>query len=134
MIDAQAYVLLAGRVLLALMFIGSAIDKFRLNPVELQQIASLHLPSPKTIERLTGVFEVIAALALVLGIYARVAAVALALFVMFVSIMFVQFWSFDGPPDTKAMLRNIFFGNAAVTGGLLYVAVFGAGALAIVDV
>lgn len=134
MIDYQAVALLVARLLFALLFANSAIDKFRLNPVELQQIASLHLPFPKTIERLTGVFEIVAALSLVLGIYARIAAAALVLFMAFISLMFVRFWSFDGPPDAKAMLRNLFFDNAAVIGGLLYVATFGAGALAIIDV
>jgi putative oxidoreductase len=134
MIDAQAIVLLVARLLFALLFTNSAVDKFRLNPVELQQIASLRLPFPKTIERLTGMFEIVAALALVIGVYARVAAVALALFMAFISIMFLRFWSFDGPPDTKTMLRNFFFGNAAAIGGLLYVAAFGPGALAIIEV
>lgn len=134
MIEFQAAALLVARLLFALLFVNSAIDKFRLNPIELQQITSLHLPFPKAIERLTGMFEIVAALSLVLGIYARIAAAALVLFMTFISLMFVRFWSFDGPPDAKAMLRNLFFDNAAVIGGLLYVAVFGAGALAIIDV
>jgi uncharacterized membrane protein YphA (DoxX/SURF4 family) len=34
----------------------------------------------------------------------------------------------------RVMLRNIFFGNVAVIGGLLYVAAVGAGRLAFADV
>ena len=134
MIGSEDIALLVARLLLAIMFMASALDKFRLDPVELRQIASLHLPAPRAIERLTGVFETVAVAALVFGIYARVAAVALALFVAFVSLMFVRFWSFDGPPDMRSMLRNIFLGNVAVIGGLLYVAVLGAGGFAFVDV
>jgi putative oxidoreductase len=134
MTDSKDIVLLAARVLLATMFVASALDKFRLDPVDLRQIASLHLPAPRMIERLTGVFETVGAAALVFGIYARVSAVALALFVAFVSLMFVRFWSFDGPPDVRAMLRNIFLANVAVIGGLLYVAAFGAGRLAFADI
>lgn len=63
--------------------------------------------------------EVLAALALVPGVYARVAAFALALFMAFISLMFRRFWSFDGPLNAKAMLRNVFFDNVAVIGGLL---------------
>jgi putative oxidoreductase len=97
------------------------------------QISSLHLPAPAALERVTGVFEMVGATALVLGVYARVAAVALALFVAFVSLMFVQFWSFKGPDDARVMVRNLFVGNLAVIGGLLYVAAVGAGSLAFVD-
>ena len=97
------------------------------------QISSLHLPAPAALERVTGVFEMVGATALVLGVYARVAAVALALFVAFVSLMFVQFWSFKGPDDARVMVRNLFVGNLAAIGGLLYVAAVGAGSLAFVD-
>jgi putative oxidoreductase len=121
------------RLLLAVMFVVSALDKFRLDPVEMGQISSLHLPAPATLERVTGVFEIVGATALILGVYARIAAVALALFVAFVSLMFVQFWSFRGPEDARVMVRNLFFGNVAVIGGLLYVAAVGAGGLAFVD-
>jgi uncharacterized membrane protein YphA (DoxX/SURF4 family) len=37
--------LLGGRVLLALMFVVSEVDKFRLDQTEIQQIASLNLPA-----------------------------------------------------------------------------------------
>ena len=90
MFDAEDIALFFARLLLAIMFVVSAVDKFRLDPVEMGQISSLHLPAPAALERVTGVFEMVGATALVLGVYARVAAVALALFVAFVSLMFVH--------------------------------------------
>jgi putative oxidoreductase len=125
---------LVARTLLAAMFVVSALDKFRLDPVEMGQISSLHLPAPAALERLTGTCEVVGAAALFLGVFARIAAVALALFLSFVSLAFVQFWSFKGPADARVMVRNLFFGNAATLGGLLYVAVAGAGRLALRDI
>src|SRR4030095_13259512 len=71
---------------------------------------------------LTGVFEGAGGAALVLGVYARVAAVAVAVFTVFVSLVFVRFWSFEGPPEMRTMLKNIFVGNFALTGGLVYIA------------
>jgi putative oxidoreductase len=124
---------LVARTLLAAMFVVSALDKFRLDPVEMGQISSLHLPAPAALERLTGICEVVGAAALFLGVFARIAAVALALFVAFISVAFVQFWSFKGPADARVMVRNLFFGNVATVGGLLYVAVTGAGRLALLD-
>ena len=134
MVGAEDLVLLLARLLLAAMFAVSAIDKFRLDPVEMGQISSLHLPAPAALERATGAFEMAGAAALCFGIYARIAAVALALFVVFVSLAFVQFWSFKGPADARVMVRNLFLGNVAVVGGLLYVAAVGPGKLAVVDV
>ena len=64
---------------------------------------------------------------------ARVAAGALALFTAFVSLVFVRFWSFKGPPEMRTMMRNTFVGNVAITGGLIYLAVLGPGALALTD-
>jgi putative oxidoreductase len=82
---------------------------------------------------LTGVLEGAGGVALVLGVYARVAAGALALFIVFVSLAFVRFWSFEGPPEMRAMLKDLFVGNVAIIGGLVYVAVLGPGGLALVD-
>ena len=134
MIDAQDVLLLVARVLMAAMFFTSARDKFRFDATEVQQVASLHLPVPTLFLALTGVFEGAGGVALVLGVYARVAAGALALFTTFVSLVFVRFWSFKGPPDMRTMVRNTFVGNVAIIGGLIYIAVLGPGALALKDV
>ena len=119
---------------MAMMFFSSARDKFRLDPTEIQQVASLHLPVPALFLVLTGVFEGSAAVALALGVYARVAAGALAVFTFFVSLVFVKFWSFEGPLEMRSMLKIIFFGDVAVSGGLVYIAVLGPGGLAFVDI
>jgi putative oxidoreductase len=99
----------------------------------MQQVASLHLPVTAFFLVVTGVFEGAGGVALVLGVYARVAAGALALFTAFVSFVFVRFWSFKGPPEIRTMIRNTFVGNVAITGGLIYLAVLGPGGLALTD-
>lgn len=123
--------LLIARCLIAAMFGISALDKFRAPQAEVQMIAALHLPAPRALERLTGAFEAMMLLALVFGVFGRVAAWLLAAFVLFVSFAFLRFWSFAGPPDAKIGMRNIFFANLAVTGGLIVLAISGPGALAI---
>ena len=133
MIAAQDVLLLVARVLMTTMFFTSARDKFRFDATEVQQVASLHLPLPAFFLVLTGVFEWAGGVALVLGVYARVAAGALALFTVFVSLAFVRFWSFKGPSAMRTMMRNTFVGNLAITGGLIYIAVLGPGALALTD-
>jgi putative oxidoreductase len=133
MIENSDLILLVARLLLAMMFVVSAIDKLRLDRLEMEQIASLHLPAPALLERFTGICELLGATALVLGIYARVAAVALALFVGFVSLFFLRFWSFEGTADVRTSMRRTFVGNFAVIGGLIYVATLGSGGIALAD-
>lgn len=128
---AQDLLLLIARVLIATMFFTSARDKFRLDATEMQQVASLHLPVPALFLVITGVCEGAAGIALVLGVYARIAAGGLALFTFFVSLVFLRFWSFAGPPQMRTMMRNTFVGNVAITGGLIYLAVLGPGRLAL---
>jgi hypothetical protein len=59
--------------------------------------------------------------------------VALAVFVAFVSLAFVQFWSIERSADARVMVRNLFIGNVAIV-CLLYVAAAGAGQLALLDI
>ena len=96
-------------------------------------IAALHLPAPAALERLTGVFEVLTGAGLAMGIYGRLDAALLAAFVLFVSFAFLRFWSFEGPPEARVGIRNIFFANIGVSGGLVALAVHGLGRLVIVD-
>jgi putative oxidoreductase len=133
MLAAQNMLPLVSCVLMATMFFTSARDKFRLDATEVQQVASLHLPVPAFFLVLTGIFEGAGGVALALGVYARLAAGALALFTVFVSLVFVRFWSFEGPPEMRTMLKSTFVGNVAITGGLVYIAVLGPGGLALVD-
>jgi putative oxidoreductase len=134
MIATHDMLLLVSRVLVATMFFTSARDKFRLDAAEVQQVASLHLPVPAFFLVITGVFEGAGGVALVLGVYARVAAGALALFIVFVSLVYVRFWSFKGPLEMRTMMKNLFVGNVAIIGGLVYIAVLGPGGLELVDI
>ena len=123
--------LLLGRILISLMFFLSSSDKFRADAREIDMIKALHLPAPKTLEVLTGVFEVVAAACLLIGFFGRAASAALAIFVIFVSFAFLRFWTFLGPRDAQIGMRNVFFANLAVTGGLLGLTANGLGVMAL---
>jgi hypothetical protein len=58
----------------------------------------------------------VGAAALSLGVCSRIPAVALALFVDFVSLAFVQFRSIERPADARVIVRNLFIGNVAIVG------------------
>ena len=133
MIERSDVILLVARLLLVMLFVVSAIDKFRLDRLEMELIATLHLPAPAVLLRFTGICLLLGATALVLGVYARVAAVALALFVGFVSLFFLRFWSFEGAPEVRTSMRITFVSNFAVVGGLIYVATLGPGGMTLAD-
>ena len=124
----QDWFLLLARLLVASVFVVSAIDKFRLVPEEVAAIRALGLPAPAVLERLTGVCEVIAVLMLLLGPGTQIVAVLLAIFTLGVTFAFLRFWSFEGPPEAYMLQRNTFFSNLAMIGALIYIAYFGPGA------
>jgi putative oxidoreductase len=113
------------------MFVVSARDKFRGDMAEIAMIKGLGLPAPERLERLAGLCELAGALMLAAGLGARIAALLLAAFLMFLTLAFLRYWSFGGPSEAKQAMRNAFFGNGAAVGGLLILAVTGPGGWAL---
>jgi uncharacterized membrane protein YphA (DoxX/SURF4 family) len=114
------YVLLIGRSFLAAVFGISALSKFRRDPAEIKVLANLHIPAPASAEVLVGVCEVIGALALVLGIYAQIASILLAIFMIGISFTVLTFWSPGDPAPMRAQKLNSFAANIAMPWLLLF--------------
>jgi putative oxidoreductase len=127
------YVLLIGGFCLAAVFAISALSKFRRDPTEIKVLANLHIPAPASAEVLVGVCEVIGALALVLGIYAQIASILLAIFMVVVSFAVLTFWSPGDPAPMRAQKLNSFAANIAIVGGLIYVIAAGSGRLSLIQ-
>jgi putative oxidoreductase len=89
-------------------------------------IASAGLPLPELGAVLAIAVEVIGGIALLIGFGARPAALVLALFTLVASYFFHGYWNL--PADQQFMQQLLFFKNIAVTGGLLTLAAWGAGA------
>jgi putative oxidoreductase len=126
------YVLLIGRFCLAAVFVISALSKFRRDPTEIKVLANLHIPAPASAEVLVGVCEVIGALALVLGVYAQIASILLAIFMIVVSFAVLTFWSPGDSAPVRAQKLNSFVANIAIVGGLIYVIAAGSGRLSLI--
>jgi putative oxidoreductase len=124
----DGYGLLVARSLLSLVFAASAYDKFRAPPEELAMLNRLHLPFPRLIEGGIGTFEVLGAMSLISGIYARTMSLLLGLFLCLVTVAVVRFWSEQDPK--RSADRNVFFSNFSIIGGCLYIAITGPGRLA----
>ena len=118
---------LAGRLLLALMFILAGISKFGGLEGTAGYIASKGLPLPGVLAFAVAALEVVAGVMLVVGFKARWAALALAVFTVIASVIFHAFWAM--PADQQFVQQLMFMKNLAVAGGLLMIVALGAGPL-----
>jgi putative oxidoreductase len=116
---------LAGRFLLALIFIVAGFSKIGGFGGTVGYIASKGLPLPQLLAVGTIVLEIVAGAALLIGYRARWAAAALAAFTVLATVLFHNYWAM--PAEQQQVQQLMFMKNLAITGGLLMVAVLGAG-------
>ncbi len=122
----QAPLSLVGRLLLALLFVPAGFSKIGGFAGTVGYITSAGLPAPTIAAIVAIIVEVVGGLALVFGLGTRLAALALALFTVAAAFGFHAYWAV--PADQQFMQQLLFFKNIAITGGLLVLAAFGAGA------
>lgn len=121
--------LVIGRVLLALMFVIAGFGKLTNVAGTAGYIASVGLPMGAALAVLSGLLELVAGLALIVGWQTRWAALALALFTLVASALFHNFWAM---PEAQAFMQKLMFmKNLSVAGGLFIVAAIGAGPLSL---
>ena len=116
----------AGRILLALMFVLAGFDKLANVQGTAGYIAGVAgLPMPALFAVLAGLLEVVAGLAIATGFVARWAALALAAFTLAASFLFHAYWSV--PAEQQMIQQLLFMKNLSITGGLLILAALGPG-------
>ncbi len=112
---------LLGRVLLALIFVTSVSGKFGPGFTGTQQYMAAYGMSATAFWLMIGIIlELGGAISVLLGVYARVGAGALILFLVPVTLIFHTNFS----EQTQMIM---FMKNVSITGGLLLLASFGAG-------
>jgi putative oxidoreductase len=116
---------LAGRILLAAIFIDSGFGKIGGFEGTTGYIASKGLPLPQVLTALTILIELGGGILLVLGWKARWAALAIAVFTLLASFLFHNYWTY-AEPERMAQYIN-FWKNIAIAGGMLTVFAFGPG-------
>ena len=120
---------LAGRLLLAYLFIPAGFAKLMGFAGTVGYISSVGLPLPSVAAAVAIVVELGAGIALLLGYKTRVAAIVLAAFTLVASFFFHAFWA---APEAMKMVATLLFNkNIAVVGGLLALAAFGPGRLSV---
>jgi putative oxidoreductase len=115
---------LAGRILMALIFLMSGIEKFVHYSGTLGYMTKAGLPFPQVLLVASGVVETACALALIAGWKTRWAALALVVWMIPVTLIF-----HNPAAGQDAMIH--FMKNVAITGGLLVLFASGPGALSV---
>lgn len=112
---------LAGRILVALIFLQSGVEKFVHYSGTLGYMTRAGLPFPQVLLVASGIVETACALALIIGWKARPAALVLVAWMIPVTLIF-----HNPAAGQDAMIH--FMKNVAITGGLLMLFAFGPGA------
>lgn len=120
---------LAGRLLLASLFLPAGIGKLTSFAGTIAYISSAGLPMPALAAAVALIVEIGGGAALITGAGTRIAALVLALFTLVASFVFHAYWAV--PADQQYVTQLLFFKNIAVAGGLLTLAAWGAGAWSI---
>jgi putative oxidoreductase len=120
---------LAGRILIALIFLMAGLGKVTGFAGTVSYIASKGLPLPQLAAVGAIVVELGGGIMLVLGWKTRLAAAAIFFFTGMTALFFHNFWGVA--PDQAQNQMIHFMKNISMMGGLLYVVVHGAGALSL---
>lgn len=129
MASCQSFLMLIGRLALAVIFLMAAIGKFS-NPAATQAyMATKGMSFAPFFMYAAAITELIGALSLILGFKTRWGAMLLWLFLIPATVIFHNFWALPAPEKQVQML--FFFKNIAIMGGLLYAAACGAGKISL---
>ena len=120
---------LAGRILLAVIFILSGFNKITGFDGTVGYIASKGLPMAQLVAIGTVIVELGGGIMLAAGFKARWAALALAVFTLLAAIIFHDFWAAEAAQKMGQQIN--FMKNIAITGGMLMVFAFGPGRLSV---
>ena len=116
---------LAGRLLLASLFLPAGIGKLTGFAGTVGYISSIGLPLPQVAAALALLVEILGSLALIAGYGTRIAALVLAFFTLVASFFFHPYWAV--PAAQQYVTQLLFFKNIGIVGGLLTLAAWGAG-------
>jgi putative oxidoreductase len=115
-----------GRILIAIIFVSSGIEKFMDLSHTASTIASKNLPYPDILAVLTATLEAVGGLMVIFGWQTRLFALALAVFTAVAGYFFHDFWNLPPGPQHSDMMIH-FMKNVSIIGGFLMLCAVGAG-------
>lgn len=127
--SANALVLLAARLCLAAVFLYSGATKLIQWHAAIAEFEALGLPLPTVAIAATVAVQLSGGLAVALGWRVRLAALALAAFIVIATLIGHPFWAFEGA-DFQRQLTTV-LEHLAIVGGFLLLAAIGPGRLSL---
>jgi putative oxidoreductase len=121
----NAVVLLAGRVLLALLFVYFGYVKLMNFPGTVNYFTKWEFPMPQVFAVLSVIFELGGGILLLVGWKTRWAAWVLAIYVVIATAVAHRFWTYEGAQVFNQ--TSHFFKNISIIGGMLVIAAVGPG-------
>lgn len=118
-----------GRILLALIFVMSGLNKIGNWEGTAGFMASVGFPAVTVFLIGAIVLEVVGGLSVIAGFKARWGALALIIFTIPATLMFHNFWAM--PPEQQQIQMIMFMKNIAIMGGLLMIMAFGPGPMSV---
>jgi putative oxidoreductase len=115
--------LVVGRVLLGGLFVVGGIRHFFVIAPLSSALAARGVPAARVALIAASIFQIVAGLLVMIGVYVAPAAIGLIPFTIVASYLMLNFWDLDGPAREGAL--NGFQTNIAVIGGLLMAAALG---------
>lgn len=112
--------LVLGRILLGGLFVFGGIQHYFIAPAIVQMMTARGVPFPRPTLAAGSVFQAVFGLLLMAGILVPLSALALVLFTVAASWMFLNFWAMSGPEREAA--KHGLLSNVAIVGGLLIAA------------
>jgi putative oxidoreductase len=125
----QPYAVLLGRLLLCHIFLLSGFSKIMDWSGTAQQMAGKGMPMVPLFLAGAILCEILGGLSLLVGFRARLGALLLFLYLIPVTLVFHNFWAYDGVEHKMQMIN--FMKNLAIMGGMALVIGFGAGSISI---
>lgn len=118
-------ILLLARILLMILFVLSGWSKLSGFEGTVGYMTSLGAPAPILAAAVAVIMELLVGILLILGFYTRPLALLFALFVLGTALLGHPFWNMVEPERSANMTQ--FLKNLAIVGGLLLLALTGAG-------
>lgn len=125
----QDVLLLAGRILLAWVFLASGFGKLGNIAGTTAYFANIGLSPAAFFAWFAAIFEFCVGIALIVGVATRYAALAVFFWVLIATVIAHRYWTY--PPAQQGAQYINFLKNLSMMGGALYAFVFGAGRYAV---
>ena len=123
-------VTLIGRILFCIVILNSARNHLTRVSMLSQYSASKHVPAPKLMVVVTGLMLLLGGLSILLGVWVKVGAALVVLFLVPTAFIMHNYWTISDPMS-RGNDQGHFLKDIGLAGGALMFLAFGTGALSV---